>query len=90
MSDAATGCCIGQAPIEADGLGLPNSSRAAAATALTGFQSAIVRNTSGIRWVGTRAFDTNASGNRITSPVLWADSGPLLRMPRQAQAQDIA
>ena len=41
MSDAATGCCIGHAPIEADGLGLPNSSRAAAATALTGSQSAI-------------------------------------------------
>jgi hypothetical protein len=34
-SIAATGCCIGQAWIDADGFGLPNSSRAAAVTALT-------------------------------------------------------
>jgi hypothetical protein len=64
--------------------------RVAEQLALTGFQSAIVRKTSGIRWVGTSAFETNASGNRITSPVLWADSGPLLRMPRHAHAQDMA
>ena len=60
MSEAATGCCSGQASIEADGFRLPNSSRAAAATALTGFQSAIVRRISGMRCVGTSVLETNA------------------------------
>ena len=40
-SEAATGCCMGQAWMLAEGLGLPHSWRAAAVTALTGFQSAM-------------------------------------------------
>ena len=84
------GCCIGQAWMEADGFGFCHSWRAAEATALTGFQSAIVRSTGGIRWVGTRALDTMARGKRMTRPTPWADSGPLLTMPRQAQPQDRA
>ena len=48
IKDAATGCCIGQALIVADGFGLWNSWRVAAATALTGFQSAMARSQGGI------------------------------------------
>jgi hypothetical protein len=44
----------------------------------------------GMRCVGTNAFETKASGNRITSPAPCADSGPLLRTPRQAQPHDMA
>src|SRR5580658_8741373 len=43
-SDASMGCCISQAPIDADGFGLRQSGRAPAVTALTGFQSARVRS----------------------------------------------
>ena len=47
---------MGQTPSSADGLGLPHSVRDAAVTALTGFQSARVRNQTGIPPVGTSAF----------------------------------
>ncbi len=76
--------------MEADGFGFCQRVRAAEATALTGFQSAMVRSTGGIRWVGTSALETMARGKRITSPTPWADSGPLEMMPRQAQPQDSA
>src|SRR5271155_5433048 len=89
-SDASSACCIGQAWMLADGFGLENSSRAAAVTALTGFQSAIVFNAAGMCSVGTSALDTIASGNSTTRPTLCADSGPLLIMPRQAQPHDSA
>src|SRR5262245_47811222 len=90
MSEAAIGCCIGQAPLVADGLGLWKSRRAAAVTALTGFQSATVRTKAGMFPVGTTALEMKASGKRITSPTPCADSGPLLTMPRQAQPHEIA
>src|SRR6185437_8277372 len=48
------------------------------------------RRTAGMRWVGTRPLDTMARGNRMTRPTPWADSGPLLTLPRQPQAQDRA
>src|SRR5580692_5284952 len=89
-SEAATGCCMGQAWMVAEGLGLPHSCRAAEVTALTGFQSAMTRNTVGMRWVGTSALETIARGKRMTRPIPWADSGPLLTMPRQPQPQDRA
>ncbi len=41
-------------------------------------------------WVGTMALDTKARGNKMSSPTDWADSGPLLTRPRQAQAQLMA
>ena len=89
-TDATTGCCIGQASMVADGLGLWNSGRAAAVTALTGFQLAIVCRIGGMWAVGTSALETNAIGNRITSPIPCADSGLLLTMPTQAQAHESA
>ena len=49
------GCCIVQAWIDADGLGLSQSWRAAAVTALTGFQSAMACSQPGMCWVGTSA-----------------------------------
>ena len=74
----------------ADGFGLSNSCRAAAVTALTGFQSAIVRSTAGMCWVGTSALDTNDSGNSRISPRFCADSASLETIPRHAQTHDIA
>ena len=73
-----------------DGLGFPNRSRTAAATALTGFQLAITCIQPGMPWVGTMAFETIASGNKTISPTPWADSGPFETMPRQAQPHDKA
>ena len=70
--------------------GSPNRSRAAAVTALTGFQSATVRNTAGMCWVGTSALETKASGKRMTSPTPCAGLGSLADMPRQAQPHEIA
>ena len=67
-SDVTTGCCIGQSWMAADGFGLPKRSRAAAVTALTGFQSAMTRTTVGMRSVGTSALETNASGKRTIRP----------------------
>ena len=89
-SAASTGCCIGQAWIEADGLGLPKRCRTAAVTALTGFHVAMACSHPGMLFVGTRAFDTMARGNRMISPIPWADSGPLETIPRQAQPHDRA
>src|SRR5262245_62775779 len=89
-SDVAIGCCIGQTPTAAEGFGLWKSSRAAAVTALTGFQSAIVRRTDGIRSVGTIALETIARGKTITRPIPCADSGPLLTIPMQAHIQERA
>ena len=43
-----------------------------------------------MRWVGTMALDTKARGNRMISPIDWADSGPLETRPRQAQPHDRA
>src|SRR5690349_15936757 len=57
---------MGQAWMAAEGLGLPNRWRAAAVTALTGFQSAMTLRTAGMRWVGTSPLDTMARGNRMT------------------------
>ena len=46
-SAASTGCCMGQARMAVDGLGLADGCRAAAVTALRGFQSAMARKTAG-------------------------------------------
>src|ERR1700735_1203573 len=89
-SEAATGGCMGQAWMPAGGLGFLNMSRAAAVTALTGFQLAMNLSTVGMRSVGTRALETMARGKRMTRPTPWADSGPLLTIPRQPQPQDRA
>src|SRR5262249_3754975 len=59
---AQTGCSSGHAPFVGT-CGLPNSSRTAVASALTGFQSAIVRSQAGIPLVGTNTLDTIVTGN---------------------------
>ena len=87
MMAASIGCCMGQAGMVDDGFGLPHSSRTAAATALTGFQAAIVPSQVGRPLVGTKALDTNASGNRMISPIDCADSGPFTPRPMQAPNQ---
>jgi hypothetical protein len=65
-TDAAIGCCLGHVRIEAAGFGFPKRSRAAAVTALTGFQSATVRGMVGMPWVAT----TSTSSQRDGIPVL--------------------
>ena len=87
---AMIGCSIGHTWMDADGFGLPNSVRAAAVTALTGFQLAIVCSHAGIPCVGTIALDTIASGKKMTSPMPCADSGPFDTIPRHAQAHESA
>jgi hypothetical protein len=52
---------MGQAWMVAEGLGLPHRLRAAAVTALTGFQSAMTLSTAGMRWVGTSPLETMAN-----------------------------
>src|ERR1022692_6378 len=89
-SAAVTGCCMGQAWMLADGFGLAQRWRAAAVTALTGFQSAMRRMAAGMCSVGTSALETIARGKRITGPMPWAVSGLLLATPRQVQPQDRA
>ncbi len=74
----------------AEGFGFPKRLRAAAVTALTGFQSAMTRTTVGMRSVGTSALETNASGKRTIRPSPCADSGPLLRIPMQPQYHESA
>ena len=88
ISAASTGCCMGQADTEADGLGFPNSCRAPAVTALTGFQSAIAWSQPGMCSVGTRALEMKASGNRTMNPNEAADSGLLLFKPTQAATHE--
>ena len=73
----------------AEGLGFPQSCRAPAATALTGFQLATVCNHPGMCCVGTSAFDTNTSGNRTMKPKDVADSGLLLLSPTHAAIQEM-
>src|SRR4029077_14615671 len=86
-SDATTGCCIGHAEIVDDGFGLPQSSRTAAAAALTGFQAAMVPSTVGRLLLGTNALDPNVSGNNTMRPIDCADSGSLTASPMHAPNQ---
>src|SRR5450755_792664 len=88
MRAASTGCCMGQAWMAAEGFGLPQSWRAPAATALTGFQSATACSHPGMCCVGTRALETKASGKSTMKPNDAADSGLLLLRPTQAAIQD--
>ena len=66
---------------------MPNSVRQAEATALTGFQLAIVASHEGMPCVGTKTFDTKASGNMKMKTIPCADSAPATAMPRQAFSQ---
>src|SRR5262245_61281977 len=86
-SAAWVGCCIGQVSIVPDGLGLPNSTRTDAVTALTGFQFASVSSHWGMPCVGTNAFDTNESGNNTMNATPCAASGFCALIPRHALAQ---
>ena len=70
-----------------EGLGLPNSTRQAEATALTGFQLAMVCSHEGMPCVGTKTFDTKASGKMTMKTMPCADSAPETTMPRQAFIQ---
>src|SRR5690349_4035700 len=82
-----TGCCEGNECPSAAGFGLPNSSRHEAATADTGFQSAMVCSQCGIPCVGTKQLDTNAIGNNTINPTACADSGSLTDRPMHAVNQ---
>src|ERR1700677_124851 len=84
---AHTGCCMGQAWMVDDGLGLPKRWRHDEVAALTGFQLANVSSQVGMCWVGTKALEMKARGNTMSRPRDCADSGPLLTRPRQAQPQ---
>src|SRR5215470_8454449 len=86
-STASSGCCIGQACTRADGLGLPNSSRHDAATALNGFQTAITCSQPGIPCVGTNALEMNVSGMNKMNASCCAASTLRSFMPRQTPAQ---
>ena len=73
---AGTGCSSGQVPF-AGTVGLPNSSRIAAARALTGFQSAMARSQAGIPVVGTKTLDSMVTGNTRTDACDAASSFPI-------------
>src|SRR5580658_146121 len=72
------------------GLGLPNRWRHEAATALRGFQLAMVRNHAGMPWVGTNALETKDRGRNTMNPIAWAASGLRSNMPAQAPAHVMA
>ena len=80
--DAATGCSSGQAPL-AGPAGLPNNCRAAAATALTGFQSAIVRSQAGMPPVGTNTLDSMVTGKIRIEACAAVCSLPMTRLGPQ-------
>ena len=69
---------------------MPNSSRHAAATALIGFQLAIVCSNVGSPCVGTKAFDMNVIGRNTMNAVACAASTFFITMPRHAPAQLMA
>src|SRR3954447_5090651 len=70
---AATGCTSGQAS-ETCGEGLPNSSRIAPATALSGLYSAISFSGVGSPAIGTKIADRNIIGNSTVKPTVCAVS----------------
>lgn len=64
MSEASTGCCMGQAWIALDGFGLANRWRLAAVTVLTGFQFAMVPvGRACARWGPLHLTRTQAAGD---------------------------
>ena len=69
---------------------VPNSCRAAATTALTGFHSAITFSHAGIPAIGTNTFDTNPSRNAGSIDRVSADCGLLAISPISAPIQLIA
>ena len=84
MSEASTGCCMGQAWTTDDGFGLPHRCRVPAQTALTGFQFAMACIHPGMCNVGTMALETKDNGNRTMNPNDAADSGLLELRPTHA------
>ena len=69
---------------------MPHRSRAPATTALTGFQLATTCSQPGMCWVGTKALETNVSGNSTMKPNDAADSGLLEFSPTQADTHATA
>lgn len=61
ITDASTGCASGQTASLGTAVGLPNSVRTAAATALIGFHSATCRSQSGNVPVPTKALEMKES-----------------------------
>ncbi len=80
---------MGHTWIRPDGFGLPQRFRAAAHTALTGFQSAMVCIQLGMWSVGTMALETNVKGNSTMKPKDAADSGLFEFIPTMAVIQVI-
>ena len=70
----------------AGAVGLPNSCRMAAASALTGFQSAMVRSHGGIPEVGTKTLDTVVNG-KTRIPACPAPSSVPMTSPRYMPTQ---
>src|SRR3954464_13611672 len=79
-SVAATGCTSGQAS-DTTGEGLPNSSRSAPATALSGLYSAICLSGAGRPPIGTKIADRNIVGNSTVNPTVCAASALRTTMP---------
>ena len=68
-------------------MGLPQRSRTAEVTELTGFQLAISLSQLGMWRVGTKALEMKASGKMMMKPTDIADSGALAMIPAQAVGQ---
>ena len=66
---------------------LPNELPAACTSDDTGFHSAKTRSTVGNVSLGTNAFETNVSGNRIMNEALLIVSGVFTLMPSSAITQ---
>jgi hypothetical protein len=83
-SDVGTGCCMGQAGMVAEGLGLPHRVLVPATTALTGFQVVMACSQPGMCCVGTMAFETMVRGKSTMNPNEAAASGLFELSPTQA------
>src|SRR5690606_28709276 len=91
MSEYATGCASDHGSPGAAGVfGLPNRTRAASASAVTGFQAAIVCSGPGMVEVGTNVLATNVSGNSATNAMPVTPSGVDTTLPSRTPIQIMA
>jgi hypothetical protein len=89
-SVAGTGCCRDHTCGTAPPWVVPNSCRAAATTALSGFHSATTRSQVGMFWVGTNTLEMNPSRNAGSMDSVSADCGLWAIMPSQMPTQAMA
>src|SRR5688500_11836606 len=69
------------------GMVFPQSICADSTRAVIGFHSAMFFRTSGMVWIGTKAFEMKVSGNRIMKDALLITSGLRTLIPRSAMTQ---